>query len=267
MTTSEQPQQRSERWRLLLSLLAEQGSLSVVEAVERLGVSAATVRRDFTALEQQQLATRTHGGVVATSVAYDLPVRYRSTDGQAAKQRIAQAAAALVTPGMVVGFNGGTTTSATARHLATRADLDKLGQHGVTVVTNALNIASEMVLRPHLRTVCIGGEARRESYELYGPFASRLLGELRLDLLFLGVNAISVEDGAMCRHLGEAGINSEMVAHSDKVAVVATSDKLTGTAFARIAPIGSIDVLVTDSAAEPTALKSLQAAGVAVRLA
>ncbi|MDQ3591597.1 MAG: DeoR/GlpR family DNA-binding transcription regulator [Actinomycetota bacterium] len=267
MTTEEQPQQRSERWRLLLGVLAEQGSLGVAEAASRLGVSTATVRRDFTALQEQQLATRTHGGVVATSVAYDLPARYRSTDGQTAKERIAQTAAALVTPGMVVGCNGGTTTSATARHLASRADLTRPGQDGVTIVTNALNIASEMVLRPHLRTVCIGGVARRESYELFGPFASRFLAELRLDLLFLGVNAISVEDGAMCRHLGEAGINSEMVAHSDQVAVVATSDKLTRTALARIAPIGSIDVLITDSAAEPAAVESLEAAGVTVHLA
>src|ERR1019366_9331786 len=75
----------------------------------------ATVRWDFRELAAQQLVTRTHGGVVATSVAYELPARYKSAMADDDKERIAR--------GSVVGFNGGTTTSATARQLAARADL------------------------------------------------------------------------------------------------------------------------------------------------
>jgi DeoR family transcriptional regulator of aga operon len=257
---------RSRRWQQLLDLLAERGRLSVAEAADTLAVSAATVRRDFAALAAQQLATRTHGGVVATSIAYDLPARYRSADAADAKTRVARAAAALVEPAMVVGFNGGTTTTATARELAARRDLaDSDGEdHQVTVVTNALNIASEMVLRPHLRTICIGGVARRESYELHGPFASRFLAELRLDLLLLGVDALNAEDGAMCRHLGEAGINAEMVARSGRVVVVATADKLRRTAATRICPIESIDALITDESADAEAVAALRAVGIDV---
>ena len=257
---------RSQRWQLLLNLLAERGRLSVADAADALAVSAATVRRDFAALAAQQLATRTHGGVVATSIAYDLPARYRSADAADAKARVARAAAALVEPAMVVGFNGGTTTTATARELAARRDLADTGgeDHQVTVVTNALNIASEMVLRPHLRTICIGGVARRESYELHGPFASRFLDDLRLDLLLLGVDALTAVDGAMCRHLGEAGINAEMVARSGRVVVVATAEKLSRTAATRICPIESIDALVTDGSADPDTVAALGAVGVEV---
>jgi DNA-binding Lrp family transcriptional regulator len=68
---------QSSRWRMLLDALSIHKRLSVTEAAELLGVSAATVRRDFKELARQQLATRTHGGVVATTVAYDLPARYR----------------------------------------------------------------------------------------------------------------------------------------------------------------------------------------------
>ncbi|MGH3479158.1 MAG: DeoR family transcriptional regulator, partial [Nocardioidaceae bacterium] len=93
-----EPVDRSRRWQSLLNLLAERGRLSVAEAAEALGVSAATARRDFAALADQQLATRTHGGVVATSIAYDLPARYRSVDNADAKSRVARAAAALVEP-------------------------------------------------------------------------------------------------------------------------------------------------------------------------
>ncbi|GAB4589500.1 DeoR/GlpR family DNA-binding transcription regulator [Nocardia sp. IFM 10818] len=251
---------RSTRWNRLLELLAETGRLSVEEAAERLGVSAATVRRDFTALADQQLATRTHGGIVATSVAYDLPARYRQGDG--AKQRIAEHAAALVDSDAVVGFNGGTTTTAAARALAGRTETGS----DLVVITNALNIAAEMVLRPQLRTICLGGMARRESYELHGPLAERSLAELRLDTVILGVNALSVEGGAQCTHVGEAGVNAEMVRRSQQVIVAATSDKLGRAALARICPIDQVHVLVTDTEADPDTVARIREAGVRVDL-
>ncbi|MFQ6393723.1 DeoR/GlpR family DNA-binding transcription regulator [Nocardia sp. KC 131] len=257
------PTDRPQRWNRLLELLADSGRLSVEDAADRLGVSPATVRRDFTALAEQQLATRTHGGVVATTVAYELPARYRQTSGEA-KQRIAEHAATLVNPSAVIGMNGGTTTTAVARALAGRADLTTAGGDQLTIVTNALNIAGEMVLRPHLRTICLGGVARRESYELHGPLAERALAELRLDSLILGVNAISAEGGAQCRHIDEAGVTTEMVRRSGYVMVVATADKLERSALARICGIEQVDVLVTDTDAEPAAVATIRAAGVRV---
>ncbi|QLY32188.1 DeoR/GlpR family DNA-binding transcription regulator [Nocardia huaxiensis] len=255
---------RPQRWNRLLELLAHSGRLSVEEASAVLEVSPATIRRDFTALAEQQLATRTHGGIVATSVAYELPARYRHADE--AKHRIAEHAAESIEPHCVVGMNGGTTTTAVARALAGRTDLSGSGDEQLTIVTNALNIASELVLRPHLRTVCLGGTARRESYELYGPLAERSLAELRLDTLVLGVNAISAEGGAQCKHLGEAGVNAEMVRRATQVVVVATSDKLGRSALARICPIDQVDLLITDSDADPDAVAALRAAGVRVDL-
>jgi DeoR family transcriptional regulator of aga operon len=89
---------QSSRWRMLLDALSIHKRLSVTEAAELLGVFAATVRRAFKGLARQQLATRTDGGVVATTVAYDLPARYRIAPGDP-RERIARAAAELVRPG------------------------------------------------------------------------------------------------------------------------------------------------------------------------
>lgn len=252
------------RMRTLLDLLAENGRLSVGDASEALGVSEATVRRDFTALAEQQLVTRTHGGVVASSVAYDLPVRYRSAGGHA-KDRIGAAAAALVGTGQVVGFNGGTTTSTTARQLAARLDLADAGQQpSLTVVTNALNIATEMVLRPHIRTVSVGGVARPQSYEVVGPLAQLVLRELWLDHLFLGVDGLSEEIGASCHHEGEASINALMVQRAQQVTVVTDATKLGRRTFARICDIADITRLVTDQDADDQAVAAFEARGVEV---
>ncbi|AYF74210.1 DeoR/GlpR transcriptional regulator [Nocardia yunnanensis] len=258
------PAEKSQRWNRLLELLAATGRLTVEEAAARLGVSPATVRRDFTALADQQLATRTHGGIVATAVAYDLPARYRT--GDEAKQRVAEHAAALIDPAEVVALNGGTTTTAVARAIAGRTDLPTSADHELTIVTNALNIAAELVLRPHLRTICLGGLARRESYELHGPLAALALAELRLDTVILGVGAISATGGAQCRHLDEAGINAEMVRRAGRVIAVATADKLGRTALARICPIEAIHILVVDRDADPAPLAAIRDAGVDVHL-
>jgi DNA-binding transcriptional regulator YhcF (GntR family) len=163
---------RYERWNGLLSLLAGRGRLSVEEAAAELNVSAATIRRDFDQLAQQQMLTRTRGGAVAQTVTYDLPLRYKSARRASDKQRIAAVAAGLVKRGAVVGINGGTTTTEVARALATRGDLRaEGGAHALTVVTNALNIAAELVVRPHIKIVLTGGVALPQSYELVGPLA------------------------------------------------------------------------------------------------
>lgn len=262
MTT--QSADQATRWRRLLDALAERRRLSVDEAAELLGVSAATVRRDFGELARRQLATRTHGGVVATSVAYDLPARYR-TSSDDPRERIAAEAATRIQVGTVVAFNGGTTTSAVARHLVRRTDVQEAGADAVTIVTNALNIAIEMVLRPSISTVVIGGVARPESYELHGPFASRVLRDLLVDELFLGVSGLSLE-GASCGHLGEAGINSEMVDKAQRVTVVTASPKLGKVALARICGLDRVHGLITDREADTGLVAGLRDAGVDVTL-
>ena len=257
---STQPDQAA-RWHLLLDALAERSALSVAEAADLLGVSAATVRRDFGELARRQLASRTHGGIVATSVAYNLPAKYRtSTDDP--RERIAIAASARIAPGSIVAFNGGTTTTAIARRFAARTDLAEASEL-TTVVTNALNIASDLVLRPSVRTVVIGGVARPQSYELHGPFASRVLKDLLVEDLFLGVDALG-PDGASCRHLGEAGINSEMTEHAQRVTVVATAEKMGRVSLARICGLDRVDALITDTTAPTDLVEGLREAGVDV---
>ena len=83
---------------------------------------------------------------------------------------------------MAVGLTGGTTCTEVARELVDR--------ERITVVTNALNIASELAVRPNLKLVVTGGTARPESYELVGPLAEQSLAGLHLDLVVIGVDGI-----------------------------------------------------------------------------
>jgi DeoR family transcriptional regulator, aga operon transcriptional repressor len=261
----EEPVDRYARWNALLELLMESGRLSVEEAARRLAVSQATIRRDFDQLAQQQMINRTRGGAVASGVSYDLPLRYKTARHSAEKQRIGAAAAALVAPGMVIGLNGGTTTTEVARALAVRPELTGgLDDAQLTVVTNALNIANELLVRSRMKIVVTGGVVRPQSFELVGPLGGAILHEVTLDIALLGVDAIDVALGAAAHHEGEAAINSLMVARARRVVIIADSSKLGGHAFARICPIERVDTLVTDSGATPEAIAGFEAAGVRV---
>jgi DeoR family transcriptional regulator of aga operon len=257
---------RYARWNALLELLTESGRVTVEDAATRLGVSQATIRRDFDQLAQQQMITRTRGGAVANGVSYDLPLRYKTAKHSAEKQRIGAAAAALVAPGMVVGLNGGTTTTEVARALAVRPDLNSSSADGaqLTVVTNALNIANELLVRSRMKIVVAGGVVRPQSFELVGPLGGALLREVTLDIALLGVDAIDVQLGAAAHHEGEASMNNLMVARAKRVVIIADSSKLGGHAFARICPVERIETLVTDSGADPATVRSFQDAGVQV---
>lgn len=256
---------KEERLNAILELLWQRGRLDVEETAQTLRVSAATVRRDLDTLAVQQMLTRTHGGALSNSTASELPLRYKTARHAPEKRRIAEAAAALVSRGMVVGVNGGTTTTEVARSLATRADLASDGEEAITVVTNAVNIANELTVRNHVKIVVTGGVARPSSYELIGPLAARILDEIALDVAILGVDALGVESGAMAYHEGEAGTNRLLAERAEKVVVVADSSKLDRRAFARICRVDEVDVLVTDTDAPADVVARLAEAGVDVR--
>ena len=256
---------RYRRWNDLLELLASAGQLEIEDAAKALNVSPATVRRDFDELAKQQMLTRVRGGAVAQAVNYDLPLRYKSERHPSEKQRIGHLAAAMVRRGQIVGLNGGTTTTEVARALATRSDLSEEGSEwAVTVVTNALNIGTELAIRQHIKIVTTGGVARRQSYELTGPLATGVLEQVTLDLAFLGVDGIDAAAGATAHHEGEASTNRLMAERAAQVVVAADSSKVGRRAFARICTAAEVDVLVTDTGIAPADAARLADAGVKV---
>ncbi len=244
---------------LILQQLNESGSVGVTDLAEQLAVSEASVRRDLHRLEQQNLLTRTHGGAVASGVLYELPMRYRGGQHHDAKRAIAVAAAELVTSEIgSVGLNGGTTTTEVARALSGRA--------GLRVVTNALNIASELAVRSNIELVVCGGSARAESYELVGPLAELTLANLNLDLAFIGVDGISPTAGLTTHHEVEAQTNRALVRTAARAVVVADSSKLGRRGFAKIGDLDLVSDVITDSAAPADAVAALRRAGLQVHL-
>ena len=188
---------QADRFSVILEDLSDGGSVSVTELCRRLGVSAATIRRDLGLLEENHLLKRTHGGAVSQGLLYELPLRYKSGRHQEEKRRIANAVADMVADGASIGLTGGTTTTEVARALVGR------GEH-LTIVTNALNIAVRARRPAEPPLVVTGGVARSAWYRLVGPLAEASLQEINLDLAILGVDGISASAGLTTHHEVEA---------------------------------------------------------------
>ena len=249
---------KSARLSAILERLATGNAVDVGGLAKELGASPATIRRDLATLERQRLLERTHGGAVAHAVSYELPLRYKGVRFAEEKRRIAAAAADRVTEGMAVGLTGGTTATEVARALA--------GRPRLTIVTNALNIASELGVRPNIKLIVTGGLARSQTYELSGPIAEASLAGLTLDVAFIGVDGVDAKAGCTTHEEVEAHTNQVMIRHAQRAVLVADSSKIGQVTFARICPVQDVDELITDQGADPGAVQALSEIGMQVTL-
>jgi DeoR family transcriptional regulator of aga operon len=249
---------QAERLNEIVQRVGDRGAVSVGSLAQELRVSEATIRRDLDLLDEQRLLIRTHGGATQRSgVTYELPLRYRAEQNRAEKARIAAAAAELVAGDFVsVGLTGGTTTTEVARRLAERS---------LTIVTNALNIAAELAVRPNLKLVVTGGVARAESYELVGPLAEATLEGLNLDIVFLGVDGATPKS-VTTHHEVEAQTNRRLIERARRVIVVCDASKIGRAAFAEICPMSEVDEVVTSTNIAPRVATEFREAGVKLTL-
>jgi DeoR family fructose operon transcriptional repressor len=70
---------------------------------------------------------------------------------------------------------------------------------------------------------------------------------MRVDIAFIGTNAISVRHGLSTPDSDEAAIKRAMVRSANYVVVAADSSKVGREDFISFAPLSSVDTLITDS--------------------
>jgi DeoR/GlpR family transcriptional regulator of sugar metabolism len=237
--------QRQER---ILAEVRATGGVRVTDLVDLLGVSDMTIRRDIAVLARKGLVARVHGGVTSVTgrSAEEPGFAVKSGLQTAEKRTIAEAAAALVSPGDSVALSAGTTTYEVARQL--------LQMPRLTVVTNSVPVGEVFHAQPRQdRTVILTGGVRTPSDALVGPVAVTALRSLHADWLFLGVHGIDERAGCTTPNLEEAETNRALIASARQVVVVADSTKWGVVGLSSMARLDDIDVLVTDQGLDPDA--------------
>jgi DeoR family fructose operon transcriptional repressor len=174
------------------------------------------------------------------------------------RQAIAASAAALVVPGSAVLLGPGRTTTALAHHLTSISHL--------TVVTNSITVTSALVAAPQIDVVLIGGALRRSIGAVVGPTAEQALQGLRGAQVFLSGDGVTVERGLTTPNVFAAATDQAMMAAGRQVVVLADHTKLGRDTMCQTVPGDRIDVLVTDSDADPEIVARLRAEGIDVRV-
>lgn len=247
----------------ILQELLRNGEVAVDKLAAQLNVSPSTVRRSLSALEQQGLLRRTHGGAVSVEPALYEPFRHVSSfqeqEQQRAieKRRIGLAAAALISDGEVIAIGAGTTTTQVARSIRHRKN--------ITVVTNAVNIAMELSHRDDLKLIVTGGSLSGDWFALVGPTAIANVGELFVDKMFVGVDGINVEHGLTTNYPDQAAIHRAMLKQARQKIVVADYQKVGATGTALICPISEIDIFITNKGNSSNATASFTKEGIKVQ--
>ncbi|MFX1676913.1 DeoR/GlpR family DNA-binding transcription regulator [Paraburkholderia sp. A2WS-5] len=222
----------------ILQSLDASGSVSVADMSATLGVSRETIRRDLKALAEQGRLSLVHGG--AAKRAQDEPsLATREAANAVGKAAIGAAAARLVTDGMVVLIDSGSTTLGLAASLANHSDL--------TVITNSLPIALLLCRSPGVKVIMLGGDIEPNDEAAFGVETMAALAHFRCDLVFLGVGGISPE-GELTDYSRLAAEQRHLMMKAGKeVYVLADHSKFEHGTPVRIAPVPHIAGLIVDA--------------------
>jgi DeoR/GlpR family transcriptional regulator of sugar metabolism len=235
------------------------GSATVAELAAALEVSDMTIRRDLAALAEKRLIEKVYGGAVLPRRSAIEPhfVAKRSLNA-GAKEAIGARAVDLIRDGMTIALSAGTTTWQVAKQLDHRF-------HNLTFITNSMNVAMALEDNGWSSVVVSGGSFRTPSDALVGPFAVQTLRQLNADLLFLGVDSLDPSVGLTTPNIPEAETDRVLIAGARQVVVVvADSSKLGQVSLATFGSLDDVDVLITDTGADPSVLQSCRAAGLEV---
>jgi len=248
-----------ERRNEILAAIQRDGRALVTELSHTFGTSSLTIRKDLDLLERRGLVQRTHGGAlpVNSNAMADPALGEKEKQHHKEKLRIAAAAAGMVKKGQCIILDSGSTTTAIARALR--------GFDGLTVVTNAVNIAAELA-GSKVEVLLTGGTLRKNSFSLVGPHTEEFLRGIYADTLFLGVDGFDTAAGLSTPNVLEATVNRAMLKSAHRVVAVCDSSKFGRRSLALIAPVSSINCVITDKALNTSTVEALRSSGVEVLL-
>lgn len=253
-----------ERQSKIVEIVMARGSISIPDIREHFDVSEMTARRDLNELDRQGLLRRVRGGAIAgLGRSYEPPFPIRATKNQSAKTAIGHQAAELVYDGDSIALDVGTTTLEVVRGLKPKRNL--------TIITSCLQIANLVVdtlsLDADVRLILTGGIVRPRELSMIGPIPHMVYGDLHVDKAFIGIAGISLVDGLTEFNIEDTQTKQILIRSAREKIVVADGSKFGVTTFATVAPLQSIDTIVTDKSAPLDIVEQIREMGVAVIIA
>ena len=247
----------SQRQQELLELIASDGAQQIDDLAQRFGLTTQSIRRDINLLCELGLARRLHGGVDLPVLPQNSPVNARSRLQSVAKQHIAERIAGEIPDGSTVFLGIGTTVQATAVALRER--------HGLTAVTNNLDVALALGDVPNIELHVTGGLWRANDRDVVGLDSIRYFEKFHATHAVVGAGALNAATGALDFSHRDAQITSAILENSRMRYLAADVTKWDRAAAVRAAPFASFSAFVTDRLPDdPAAREALATSGIRV---
>ncbi len=243
----------------MLDLFQHNRRFTISELAENFTVSEVTIRRDLNQFKQRGLIEKSYGGTIVISVDNDIPIIRRMDENREYKERIAKTAAQLIGNDTSIFVGSGSTTAYLARYLVKREN--------ITVVTNAINLSTELAKGKEITVVVLGGMLRPSELSLIGHITEKSLEEIYVNKVFMGMAAISVKAGLTNYYLPEVRTDRKLFDLSSETIILADHTKFGKVASAYVAPVEKITTIITDDETDPKIIEAIRRLGVNVIIA
>lgn len=252
---------KEERQQIILKEIEQNGKVIVSELAKKFNVSRMTIRRDLNEINLAEMIKRTYGGAILSikdSNHKEPPTLDRMDVMKKEKKRIAQAVAKIVGEKEMIFLGSGTTTLYVAEELRDRND--------ITVVSNALTILNYLSINGEMPLIGVGGFLRREEFSLIGHFADKVISDLRMDKVIIGMRGVHPRFGLTADNPQELLTDRTILGISNTIIIVADHTKIGHVATSRAAPVDKATMLITSEEASPEIIKAIRSQGVEVIL-
>jgi DeoR family transcriptional regulator of aga operon len=247
---------QEERMRGIMKILEKENRVLIADLCKTFNTTSVTIRKDLDQLENEGLLKRTHGGAILYKpLFHGLALNEKEKLNSEEKERIAKEAVKMISEGDVIILDSGSTTTQLARNMK--------NLKGITVITNAVNIALELI-DTDLEVILTGGTLQKKSSTLIGSLSDDSLRKISADKLFHGVDGIDYEIGLTTPNVTEANTSRVMMKRASENILLVDSSKFGRRSLGVICQIKEIDKIITTKETDKSEIDKLNDLGVEV---
>lgn len=246
---------KDKRLMQIYNMIKENGEVEISSLCRIFNVTEMTARRDLDHLAKEGKVIRTRGGAMLDDqrMLIETSFERRFVSYMEQKTDIAKKALDYIEDNNTVFIDSGTTGYILAQNIPNTLR--------ITVLTNAVNIAAELVGRSYVSVIVIGGELRKKTLSCRGTVAEETMERFKVDIAFIGTNAVGLDGDMYIGSVTESGFKKKVMESAAKKIVLADSSKLDKLSLCRYANARDVDCLITDGGIEPRVYEALTSSG------
>jgi DeoR/GlpR family transcriptional regulator of sugar metabolism len=246
---------KRERQAYILHQVNLHNKVLLADLSQDMDVSDDTIRRDLQELAETGKLIKVHGGALSPSF-HSSTHASKEVYSYSQKKIIAKKAVSLIKDDMFILTSGGTTIIEMARALPTNLR--------ATFISGSIPVIFEYMNHPNIDVIVIGDKVSKNSKITVGLEAISKIKELRVDICFLGINAINLENGVSDNDWDVVQIKKAMIESAQKLVCLTIAEKINSRQPIQVCDCKKIDTLITELPPDDPLLEPYLKAGIKV---